>query len=117
MLKRLLEDTQDGKEDFKKRTCHGIQNEPVHLESANTPTTHQTSKNHCESTRNEDDVNQNANEDISNHNLVFNIVPSQEITPKDHQKAEQEEPLHVDENLPPNEQLHAERRNSRSSTS
>ncbi|CAG5049729.1 unnamed protein product [Parnassius apollo] len=63
--RRLLEDTQDDKEEFKKRTCHGIQNEPVHLESANTPTTHQTSKNHCESTRNEEEINQNANEDIS----------------------------------------------------
>ncbi|CAG5032160.1 unnamed protein product [Parnassius apollo] len=114
--RRLFENTQDDKEEFEKRTCHGIQNEPVHLESANTPT-HQTSKNHCESTRNEEDVNQNANEDIFKHNLGCNIVPPQEITPKDHQKAEQEEPLHVDENLPPNEQLQAERRNSRSYTS
>lgn len=88
--RKLFEDTLDDREKYKKRMCHGIQTKPVHLESTNNiPTTYQTSNNHCEFTRDEDDVNQNANEDNSSHNIKFDIGSSQEITPKDRLETEQ----------------------------
>lgn len=62
--RRLFEDTQDDREEDKKRSCQGIQTERVHV--------------------------QNANEDIdSSHNLGCNVVSTQDITLIDRQEAEQ----------------------------